>query len=129
MFNFKIDPKTKLVETSTTFSDGTQSTSVPNMPLTQADVSGDLKYAPRTQFSDWLGDLPSKNKKAEDTTQTSTTSTEGQKAEVIDPKKEEPKKEEQKKEKAKISYDDAKGVDISAENEKVVDDFHEGDID
>lgn len=123
MFNFKIDPKTKLVETSTTFSDGTQSTSVPNMPLTQADISGDLKYAPRTQFSDWIGDLPSKNKKAEDTTQTSTTSTEEEK------KKEEPKKEEQKKEKAKISYDDAKGVDISAENEKVVDDFHEGDID
>lgn len=122
MFNFKIDPKTKMVETSTTFSDGTQSTSVPNMPLTQADVSGDLKYAPRTQFSEWLGDLPSKDKKAEDTTQTSTTSTE-------EKKKEEPKKEEQKKEKAKISYDDAKGVDISAENEKVVDDFHEGDID
>lgn len=122
MFNFKIDPKTKLVETSTTFSDGTQSTSVPNMPLTQADVSGDLKYAPRTQFSEWLGDLPSKDKKAEDTTQTSTTSTKEE-------KKEEPKKEEQKKEKAKTSYDDAKGVDISAENEKVIDDFHEGDID
>lgn len=121
MFNFKIDPKTKLVETNTTFSDGTQSTSVPNMPLTQADVSGDLKYAPRTQFSDWLGDLPSKNKKDE-TTQTSTTSTEEE-------KKEEPKKEEQKKEKPKTSYDDAKGVDISAENEKVIDDFHEGDID
>lgn len=126
MFNFKIDPKTKLVETSTTFSDGTQSTSVPNMPLTQADVSGDLKYAPRTQFSDWLGDLPSKNKKDE-TTQTSTTSTEVE--EGTEENKEEPKKEEQKKEKAKISYDDAKGVDISAENEKVVDDFHEGDID
>lgn len=126
MFNFKIDPKTKFVETSTTFSDGTQSTSVPNMPLTQADVSGDLKYAPRTQFSDWLGDLPSKNKKDE-TTQTSTTSTEVK--EVAEENKEEPKKEEQKKEKAKISYDDAKGVDISAENEKVVDDFHEGDID
>lgn len=122
MFNFKIDPKTKLVETNTTFSDGTQSTSVPNMPLTQADVSGDLKYAPRTQFSEWLGDLPSKDKKAEDTTQTSTTSTE-------EKKKEEPKKEEQKKEKAKTSYNDAKGVDISAENEKVIDDFHEGDID
>lgn len=120
MFNFKIDPKTKLVETSTTFSDGTQSTSVPNMPLTQADVSGDLKYAPRTQFSEWLGDLPSKNKKDE-TTQTST--------EVAKENKEEPKKEEQKKEKAKISYDDAKGVDISAENEKVIDDFHKGDID
>lgn len=126
MFNFKIDPKTKLVETSTTFSDGTQSTSVPNMPLTQADVSGDLKYAPRTQFSDWLGDLPSKNKNDE-TTQTSTTSTEVEKG--TEENKEEPKKEEQKKEKAKISYDDAKGVDISAENEKVVDDFHEGDID
>lgn len=123
MFNFKIDPKTKLVETSTTFSDGTQSTSVPNMPLTQADVSGELKYAPRTQFSDWLKDLPSKDKNAEDTTQTSTTSTEEKE------KKEEPKKEEQKKEKAKTSYDDAKGVDISAENEKVIDDFHEGDID
>lgn len=126
MFNFKIDPKTKLVETSTTFSDGTQSTSVPNMPLTQADVSGDLKYAPRTQFSDWLGDLPSKNKKDE-TTQTPTTSTEVE--EGTEENKEEPKKEEQKKEKAKTSYDDAKGVDISAENEKVIDDFHEGDID
>lgn len=126
MFNFKIDPKTKLVETNTTFSDGTQSTSVPNMPLTQADVSGDLKYAPRTQFSEWLGDLPSKNKKDE-TTQTSTTSTEVE--EGTEENKEEPKKEEQKKEKAKTSYDDAKGVDISAENEKVIDDFHEGDID
>lgn len=126
MFNFKIDPKTKLVETSTTFSDGTQSTSVPNMPLTQADVSGDLKYAPRTQFSEWLGDLPSKNKKDE-TTQTSTTTTEVK--EGTEENKEEPKKEEQKKEKAKTSYDDAKGVDISAENEKVIDDFHEGDID
>lgn len=126
MFNFKIDPKTKLVETSTTFSDGTQSTSVPNMPLTQSDVSGDLKYAPRTQFSDWLGDLPSKNKKDE-TTQTPTTSTEVE--EGTEENKEEPKKEEQKKEKAKTSYDDAKGVDISAENEKVIDDFHEGDID
>lgn len=126
MFNFKIDPKTKLVETSTTFSDGTQSTRVPNMPLTQADVSGDLKYAPRTQFSEWLGDLPSKNKKDE-TTQTSTTSTEVK--EGTEENKEEPKKEEQKKEKAKTSYDDAKGVDISAENEKVIDDFHEGDID
>lgn len=126
MFNFKIDPKTKLVETSTTFSDGTQSTSVPNMPLTQADVSGDLKYAPRTQFSEWLGDLPSKNKKDE-TIQTSTTSTEMK--EGTEENKEKPKKEEQKKEKAKTSYDDAKGVDISAENEKVIDDFHEGDID
>lgn len=118
MFNFKIDPKTKLVETATS-SDSHNVVNTPSTPVTQADISGDLTVAKQKDYSDWVGDIDKKEKTPNTSTTEEKSSTTTENAEnTAQPKTDNKKKDES-----------VKGIDIMAENEKVVDDFAEGEID
>lgn len=132
MFNFKIDPTTKAVETSTDMD--YSSVTVPNMPLTQSNVNGNFHAnAPYKASSNELDEAidmlkEKKDKKKEE--QDKTTS-------VKDTTKEDVATEEQSKtlntkepaKEKKEGKEDVNSIKVKAENEDVIDDFGEGDID